>query len=133
MRFIKAIVVLLVVGLLFLFAHQNNEILFTNIQFRLEEPLLLKLSLHSMELPLAVIMAVTFALGGLIGVLFTFGAVLEKIRMGSQLRAANSKVANLEAEVEALKAQASKPSYASSYAPVTTPAAGSTEEESSGQ
>jgi putative membrane protein/ATP adenylyltransferase len=97
MRYLKAVLLALLFVISMLFFVQNNAPLSTSLQLEFN---LLTLHLISLPLPLYLFVLVAF----LLGVLFTLGFLLvERIRLGLELKALRRQHASLEDEALALR------------------------------
>jgi len=97
MRYLKAVLLALLFVISMLFFVQNNAPLSTSLQLEFK---LLTLHLISLPLPLYLFVLAAF----LLGVLFTLGFLLvERIRLGLELKALRRQHASLEDEALALR------------------------------
>ncbi len=97
MRYLKAVLLALLFVISMLFFVQNNAPLSTSLQLEFN---LLTLHLISLPLPLYLFVLAAF----LLGVLFTLGFLLvERIRLGLELKALRRQHASLEDEALALR------------------------------
>ena len=106
MRFIKF--VLLVVFFLFfmVFFVQNQTQLSTALELKFQ---LFTLNWQAQPLPFYLVVLIFFVLGALFSTVFF---VIDRIRVGSLCREAQSKASSLQSELDALKAKQSLPSPA---------------------
>lgn len=105
MRFVKFIVLVLFFLAFMVFFVQNNAQLSTALELKFN---MFMLNYQSAPIPFYLVMLLFFVFGALFGTLFF---VLDRIRIGSQLREAQSKTKSLESELSALKARQSAPAF----------------------
>ena len=115
MRFAKFTVLLLFIALIVAVALQNKEMLETSIRFQFHDALMSKNTWYTKELPLYVVAAVCFLVGGFLS-LFYF--LLDKIRVNGQLKACRTQVSKLEQELNSLR---DMPLADKSFVEATTP------------
>ncbi|MBA4356837.1 MAG: DUF1049 domain-containing protein [Desulfovibrio sp.] len=97
MRYLKAVLLALIFVVSMLFFVQNNAPLSTSIQLELS---LINLHLVSLPLPMYLLVLAAF----LLGAVFTLGFLLvERIRLGLELKALRKQYSSLEDEALALR------------------------------
>lgn len=97
MRYIKVLLLTLFFFVSMVFFIQNNQALSALLILRLD---LLGLELVSRELPFYLIVLISFVIGSVFSLSYF---LCEKIRLAKELKAANSKLAALEQEVNSLR------------------------------
>ncbi|WP_029895155.1 lipopolysaccharide assembly protein LapA domain-containing protein [Desulfohalovibrio reitneri] len=125
MRYIKVLLLALLFVVAMIFFIQNTPVLSQDIQLKLE---VLQWKWVSVPMPIYLFVLIAFLVGAVLSTLYF---LVDKIRSGSELKAAQSKAKRLEGEVAELKKKqetassfsSSRPSFGSS----ATPAAGSSD------
>ncbi len=103
MRFVKFVLLVLFFLAFMVFFVQNNAQLSTALELKFN---MFMLNYQSAPIPFYMVMLLFFVCGALFSTLFF---VIDRIRIGSQLREAQYKKNSLESELTALKAKQSTP------------------------
>lgn len=99
MRYIKVLFMAVAFVIAMIFFIQNTPVFAEIIQLKLE---IFDWSWTSVEMPIYLVVLISFLAGAVLATIYFF---FEKVRLASQLRAANSKVRKLEDEVRTLRAE----------------------------
>jgi len=106
MRFVKFVLLVLFFLAFMVFFVQNNVQLSTALELKFN---MFMLNYQSAPIPFYLVMLIFFVCGALFSTVFF---VIDRIRIGSQLREARYKTGSLETELAALKAKQNVPAFA---------------------